>query len=247
MTQGVLYLATSEETKAQLQHSIRSLEKVGYRGDIHVLDDPKWQEHESRHLKTRMVHLSPFDETIFLDTDIIATKNFDHLFGSCDFGMSLDVHDTLDKILVHNPSSYVCQEELALMRQHYEPHTPHFNSGVVIFNHKQDTWDLCHLWWNQWLRFRGVDQFALIRALKKSKVRVTTLGVELNQPVKFYTGQPETVFLHFWGSIKGFDRAERMNNFLNESTNEKAPITPGVAEALTQSNAGEENRLQAVC
>ncbi|MDQ3440976.1 MAG: hypothetical protein M3478_11580, partial [Planctomycetota bacterium] len=57
---------------------------------------------------------------------------------------------------------------------------PYYNGGVVLWRTSDASHRFFDAWHAEWRRFRGIDQFALVRALMRSGRRVATLPPRFN-------------------------------------------------------------------
>src|SRR3954452_11029451 len=74
---GILYVCWGEEVESALQLSLQSLKRYHPELPVHVERLPA----ESSYLdKARMMEMSPFEETLFLDADTVVLGNLDFGF-----------------------------------------------------------------------------------------------------------------------------------------------------------------------
>lgn len=120
MTRGILYIVWGNYNKAELQRSIDSVVKFGY--DYHVAEI----EDEGIGLahKAKMYDLSPFDTTLFLDTDTVVMDNLDYGFYKAEkHGIACCIAPA--------SSAYLAAKEIGMPLLNND--TPQYNTGVIFF------------------------------------------------------------------------------------------------------------------
>lgn len=215
---GVLYIAFGEKWRKETIKSIKSLKKVSPNIKVAVVTDSVWddaplpdefivrEELENKggitRSKTAYMRESPFEETLFLDTDTIVSEDISEIFGLLqyyDFG-----------VYFRGP---ILREEKGLYFH------PQCNSGVILFKMNQKVVELFDIWESHYEKTRlealknktisddhGIrDQRQLAIAIAKSSVRVVSLDVSMNfhiidniltySPPKIYHGRIENMDL----------------------------------------------------
>lgn len=117
--------------------------------------------------KSDHIHRTPFDRTLYLDTDTYVTQPLDDIFDVLDH---YDIATALEK------------------GEHYDialpPSVAHRQGGVIAFNNTQAVMELFELWRKIYYRQRQEghisDQPPLTKAVLESGVSIHTLPVEDN-------------------------------------------------------------------
>ena len=234
---GVVYLALGA-THAQLAAiSIASLRRVGYAGPIRVVTDvadDDWPasardgveriglgdgvRQPARYYKT-LIHRYGFGETLFLDTDILAIAPIDGIWSAlahADLALALElprVQGFIDWYWEREPG---IRAELTLMQAGFADR-PFYNSGVIGFRRGDAIDRAFDAWHEEWRRYGGQDQCALVRALARTSIEPHTLPACWNcPPTKFATAADARAvgirLLHFF---RGEQRA-RLAAFAEE-------------------------------
>jgi alpha-N-acetylglucosamine transferase len=144
-----------------------------------------------RIVKMSINTLSPYDETLFLDVDIIITKPIDDIWN------------------------YLDNTDFALSIQNMAPHQ--YNSGVMLFRKSDAVDNLFKLWRSYW---RGkYDQIALRQAIDSCNMRLSILPSIYNYMVQWDSYVKDLIkfaeankIIHVWngcargrvGLIKGY-------------------------------------------
>lgn len=119
--------------------------------------------------------LSPYPETLFLDTDtLILRRDFLALFQLC---------NKFDIALAHAPlRAIICLKHVPIC-------FPEFNSGVILFRRNRETHKIFRRWQEEYGRMKSdlihlqeimPDQPSLRAALYSSNLRIATLTPEYN-------------------------------------------------------------------
>ncbi len=156
----------------------------------------------SRAIKTQLLSLSPYQETLFLDADILPIRPINALWEYLATGDLAMVHD-------RNPTVDQC-DHVAPIEKDYTlqlvpGHTPHFNSGVMLWRNTLATQHLFQQWHHEWQQFKKQDQLALVRALHRCPIGVTALPITYNTSPRDAApalARGEAVYLlHCWGGV----------------------------------------------
>ncbi len=195
-TTGVVYICTGKYQDL-LGNSLNSLRKTNPHAAFHVLCDrplsvpytwiPSLTGKASRHIKTRLPHHTPFQLNLFVDTDTAFGEPMDigGLLGDADLAMGLDADPKLErgaKVFLRYPG-FTSPEEVEETLQTCGPDFPFYNSGVIIWRQTEKVREFFDAWHSEWLKNQRADQLALARAIKKSDIRIRTLGRRYNFPV----------------------------------------------------------------
>jgi hypothetical protein len=239
---GIVYIVTGDPAYAAMcLASMASLRDWGYEDSVFIITDQAdrpWPRDKtilhhipaatsaqtSRYWKTQVGRISPFQRSIYLDCDILATSSLESMWQEVKpegVGFVLDFYPTLHRALIMEYGRLIVPSETLRsfsLSEHCstaeiaEIDGPYYNSGVFCWEHTDETINFFSHWHQEWKRFAQRDQFALARALKSSGVTVyrlpesynfssrrgSTLAKAMNQDV---------TFVHFWGEghSKTFD------------------------------------------
>lgn len=146
----------------------------------------------SRFIKTHLVALSPYRQTLYLDADCRVLKSVMAGFRALDDGWDLAITPSSnqgDDLFWH-----VGDEERShtLFDVGHEP--VQLQGGVCWFRKSQRVRDLFAAWREEWARWQDQDQAALVRALHRSPVRVWLFG-------RYYNGGAGVA--HQFGRARG--------------------------------------------
>lgn len=195
-SEGVVYLCTGSYSD-MLTNSINSLIGKNPQLPFHVLSDRPlsvdftWiaslTGKASRQIKTNLHKYSPFDITLFCDSDTVFGEkvDLDELLEGSDLAMAFDADPQVGRgarvFLKYQDftSEAEVEETLSLCGEDY----PFYNSGVMIWRKSEKTREFFERWHMEWLKYRRADQLALARALCVSDVNVKTLPQKYNFPV----------------------------------------------------------------
>ena len=233
---GILYLALGAEHASLTTLSISSLRRVGYSGPIRVVTDadacsPENRDSEIIPLDTKGNPWSPryfktqinryaFPTTLFLDTDMIAISPIDSLWAGLQYAeicMSLELPRVQNFIDYYWERSEPMRPELSYMRQSGLTEHPFYNSGMILFRHSAAVDLAFDTWHEEWKRFGGRDQCALVRALARTGMKVHALPTCWNSPPTRFNSLQEArsegvKFLHFFTG----PQRSRLLNFVED-------------------------------
>ena len=166
-----------------------------------LLDRSERDQHafSSRSIKTRLNAYSPYQETLFLDADILPLKP---VFDLWDYLNESDFAMVVDRLPMVSLCDHIAPEEKAYTLQRLPGNTVQFNSGVMLWRDSLATQALFRQWYKEWQQFQKHDQLALIRAIKAVQIPVKKLPITYNiSPIDaaplIGTGQ-EVHLLHCW-------------------------------------------------
>lgn len=192
MSRGVLIIATGDGDYQKLARiAVQSI--VRHNPGLPVLTHRgKGNGLDSRVEKLRMFQVSPFDETIYLDCDVVVqadiTPLFDMIPCAPHVGMALDFGPkTCEGIVSHRFFKWAVPKSILTNLERKVPgDAPHFNSGVVVFRKMPTAAKFFKDWANVWhSRPPAQDQVALIEACSKTGVFPTLLPPEWNYQHSF--------------------------------------------------------------
>ncbi|HML23512.1 MAG TPA: hypothetical protein PKD09_17785 [Aggregatilinea sp.] len=133
----------------------------------------------SRYLKTGLFDWTSFEHVAYLDADTVVHQDLQVGFAALDDGFDLALcasRNQGDELLWHvgvddrreTLAVMGCSEVLQLQ------------AGVFFVARNARTQALFAAWRSEWARFRGQDQGALLRALRRVPVRIWLLGQPFN-------------------------------------------------------------------
>jgi hypothetical protein len=153
----------------------------------------------SRDLKTYLANISPYNETLYLDSDILPIRPLNAIWdylAQGDIAMVRDRQPTIADCdhIAHNEKAYT----LSLL----PGETPQYNSGVMLWRNSPLTQSLFKQWQQEWNKFQRHDQLALVRAIAQFQAGVVTLPINYNiSPIDApkLLAENEVYLLHCWG------------------------------------------------
>lgn len=158
----------------------------------------------SRQIKTRLSAFSPYQETLFLDADILPFQSIDTLW---DYLLESDLAMVLDRLPLVSLCDHIAQEEKAYTLQELSKDAPQFNSGVMLWRNTPSVQMLFQLWHEEWYKFQRHDQLALVRAIHRTEIPVTKLPRTYNtsptDAAPLVLGATHVHLLHCWGGMVG--------------------------------------------
>jgi Nucleotide-diphospho-sugar transferase len=154
----------------------------------------------SRSLKTQLNHFSPYEETLYLDSDILPMQPITPIW---DYLASADCAMVVDRMPTIADCDHIAVAEKAYTLATLPGRTTQFNSGVMLWRKNHHTTQLFQQWQREWSRFQKHDQLALVRALAQTQLSVARLPVNYNiSPIDAAPSllpKKEVYFLHCWG------------------------------------------------
>jgi hypothetical protein len=179
-SKGVLYLSLGAKTHELTRQSINSLRKYNDVPIAVVTDKPElfqdcdWvaavegisKPMESRRYKTQIGRATPFEKTLFLDSDTLVYGDVTHLFEI----------DGLALVPSNNQNPTISDEAKDTFK--LCEGIKRYNTGVIIYN--QSHVELFDSWHEEWSKHKHVDELAFMRALKTHNTPVIELGDTYN-------------------------------------------------------------------
>jgi lipopolysaccharide biosynthesis glycosyltransferase len=169
----------------------------------------------SRHWKTQVGLISPFENNIYLDCDILATSSIEEAWSKIredKLGLALDDPPTLASEL----GSLDKWSRSPKSEQYYtanvcSPHEAFYNGGVIFWKKSAIANEFFLRWHHEWKVFSGRDQFALLRALAHSGISVVRLPNAFNcrsrySPTLVNAIFQKKLFVHFLDNKRRFYR-----------------------------------------
>lgn len=192
MTDGVFYV-TDESYLAEAARSAASVKQhssslqMGVATDATTVPDVFDHHHSISieswdwDLRIRALRDSPFEKTLYLDTDTYVTEDLSMLF---------DLLDTFDIAAAHAPVRRV--EKASNCGGSSPPDSfPEYNCGVLLYDKSPAVDELLSTWEDRYLKYAETvptvhDQPAFRDAVYESEVRIATLPPEYNCRLPFH-------------------------------------------------------------
>ena len=154
----------------------------------------------SRNLKTQLAKMTPYQETLYIDSDMLPLKSiapiWDYL-SEADFAMAHDEMTTITQC------DHIAKVEIDYTMGILPGSTLQFNSGLMLWRDNAETQTLFEQWQQEWQHFKKHDQLAMVRALATTQLNVAQLPVNYNiSPIDAAPSllpKNEVYFLHCWG------------------------------------------------
>ena len=179
MKQGILYIATGNQYLEEAIQSAESIAKntTGYSTTLLTNQDVSVdifnnvqtiEQNDPFGDKIRLLQQTPYNKTVFLDTDTFICDSFDELF---------ELLEHYDLAAAHAPG------RKAVSLTGVPESFPEYNTGVLSYNSSNSIYNFFDNWLNEYERERGTkmhDQPAFRRALYKANLRFATIPPEYN-------------------------------------------------------------------
>jgi hypothetical protein len=188
MSKGIIYAATGEQFVREAVISAQSVREIhpdmsitlfSDVGSDHTvfdsiitLDEPEYGFGD----KITALPKTPYDRTLFLDTDIYVCEDISSIF---------DLLDRFDLAAAHNHNREAPE---AAELNDVPDSFPEYNTGVLLYNDTADSMELLRAWKQHYLRRRKQDphdQPSFRQALYESDIRFATLTPEFNCMVRY--------------------------------------------------------------
>jgi lipopolysaccharide biosynthesis glycosyltransferase len=154
----------------------------------------------SRNLKTRLSKITPYQETLYIDSDMLPLKSIAPIWGylsAADFAMTVDRLPTIAQC------DHIAPVERDYTMELLPGETIQFNSGLMLWRDNAKTQMLFEQWQEEWQCFKKHDQLAMVRALATTQLQVAQLPVNYNiSPIDAAPSllpKNEVYLLHCWG------------------------------------------------
>ena len=184
---GVCYIAYGLNARREAEQSIKSLKQhndlpVTVIGD-RVRGADEWvpfddQNCLGRRAKVHLYALSGFDQTLYLDADTRVhndlSAGFQILQDGFDWAICPSTKQGSDALW------HVSEEERAATVCSTSGKSLVLQAGVFFFRKSERSYALFSSWREEWSRWMGQDQAALMRALIRAPTRLWLLGGEWN-------------------------------------------------------------------
>ena len=154
----------------------------------------------SRSVKTHLNELSPYQETLYIDSDMVPLKSISSVWNY------LDHHDmamVLDRLPTLAQCDHVAQVEIDYTLNLLPGDTHQFNSGFMAWRDNDATQSLFKRWQQEWLVFQKHDQLAQVRAIATENFVVAQMPVNYNTSPRdaapVLLPNNDVYLLHCWG------------------------------------------------
>ena len=183
MNQGVIFIAYGLNAQREATAAIKSLRQHHPDWPISVIGDRvldaaviDFDDRNSlgRYAKTNLDRITPYDLTLYLDADT-------RILGNVSGGFSI-LRDGWDLAIAYSEQQgsdvlwHVSAEERSATIGELGLTPLQLQGGVRWFARNGRVAAFFHAWRNEWERWRGQDQGALLRALWRAPVRLWLLG-----------------------------------------------------------------------
>jgi hypothetical protein len=191
-TEGVVYIATGKDYIQEACLSAKSLKEHNesihttifsdtsfsspYFDDVRLFKDPDYDFGDS----VIDPDMTPYDRTLFLDTDTYVCENISGIF---------DILDRFDIAVTHNPGSRTAVHN-GYGDRGVPDAFPQYNTGVLLFKNNSQTREFFESWASIYEENKvqvgvGLNQPAFREALYKSELQIATLPSEYNLRVRY--------------------------------------------------------------
>lgn len=163
----------------------------------HFVHQPRFAStnpQKARWAKTNLFEFSPYDYTLYIDVDCRVYGDLSPIFGILRDGGEL-VITPADGQHGANWLWHVSQPEREATAESMGFYAQVLQGGVFAFRKTEAVEKFFAAWQTEYMKYKGEDQAALIRALQVSPVRLWLLG----QP---FNGTPGTVISHLFGRTR---------------------------------------------
>lgn len=134
----------------------------------------------SRLVKTSLNTLTEFDETLYLDADILPLKPIEEIWEFLkieNIAMAIDLAPTVSQC------AHIDKVEKDYTLKICAPDSAQFNGGVMLWKNTSDAHALFTTWQKEWRIFKKHDQLALSRAIQENKTQIAHLPHTYNYPI----------------------------------------------------------------
>ena len=190
---GIVYVAYGEKARRQMPMNRRALGLAGMDDlPVFVVDEEVFPQRDqgARWSKLNLDTLSPFEHTLYLDADTRVRA---------DIRVGFDIlADGFDMVIVPSTAQdgrlfqHVGDDEREYTFEALgNPYPLQLQGGVFWFIESKPMLELFAAWRNEWEKYEGQDQAALLRALDRVQIKVWLLSNEFNggSLVSHYFGQ----------------------------------------------------------
>ncbi len=133
----------------------------------------------ARRAKLNLNNLIAYSKCLYMDADTRARGNVEAMFAPLDDGWDLVITHSQRQIRNENLWHLGSEERGATYKEIDEPFPVILQGGVFAYN-RETTRNFFQAWREEWERWHGPDQGALLRALKREPVKVWLMGRPFN-------------------------------------------------------------------
>lgn len=197
---GVVYVAYGEPAKAAAGRAIKALKQHHPEWPVTVIGEQVQHgqalpfastDQLGRWAKVNIDLLSPYDPTLYLDADTIIQESVQPLFEIVEDGWDMAI--VASKYQTTNWLHHVGNEERRVTTREMGGMMLQLGGGVFSFAKNRRTARFFNCWREEWKRWQGQDQAALIRALQRAPLKVWILS-------KMWNGGD--IIKHLWGTAR---------------------------------------------
>jgi len=184
-SRGVVYVAVGPNAKEEAKKSIRTLRRHNNL-DVQVISDGLINGcntvtfnnpgRGARRAKLSIHNLVPWDNVLYIDADTRVHGNLEVGFDILEDGWDLVIVPSENQN--ENALWHVREEEREATLQ-VVPAPLQLQGGLFWFNRERCKY-MFDGWLDEWLRWSGKDQAALLRALEKEHVKIWLMGRPFN-------------------------------------------------------------------
>lgn len=200
---GVVYVAYGEPAKAAAARGIKTLKRHHPDWPVTVIGEQVAHAQQlpfasidtlGRWAKLNIDLLSPYDPTLYLDADTLVEQSIQPLFEIIEDGWDMAI--IASKYQTAQWLHHIGSEERITTTREMGGMVLQLGGGVFSFRRNVRTARFFKFWREEWRRWQGQDQGALIRALQRAPLKVWYLS-------KMWNGGD--IIKHIWGSAKRKD------------------------------------------
>jgi len=168
---GVIFIAQGDKAQEMVKGAIAALEESGGIGWGVIEDLPKATGLPGRWGKVNLYNLSACEQTLYLDVDTVVHEDVQAGFDLLDDGWDMVICPSAGDWLGH-----IDQAERDLTHDELGWQPLQLQAGVFWFRRSDAIRRFFEAWREEWQRFEGEDQGAMLRALYRCPVRVWLMG-----------------------------------------------------------------------
>lgn len=181
---SIVILSSCVESSMQLDERV-SVQKITV---PHSLSDFQ----ASRLLKTQLLEFSCFEQTLYVDSDILSFHSIEKLWDERSISMGFAYAPTIGE----------CAHVGSIEKQYTldfigDCNFPQYNSGVILFDRSKLCVDFFDRWHGEWLKYKKHDQLALARSISQYSSMINDLPQKYNCPSSIQT--EDSILIHFSG------------------------------------------------
>lgn len=186
MTRGVVYIAYGWRAVKEAGYSIKTLRQhndlpvtvIGERVDGSRQIDFDDRGSAGRWAKCNLDKLTPYERTLYLDADT-------RVHGAVDKGYNIlgavfDIAISPSRVQGDGILWHVSDEEREATYAELGRHLLQLQGGMMFWRKNERTRAFFQAWREEWERWKGQDQAALLRALHRTPLRLWLLSNEWN-------------------------------------------------------------------